>query len=169
MGLAQFTDMAKVFPVNPELLTRTQAWILARRDGKGGFLRNPKALDSFGSAPPDVTDAYITWALTYAGVTGLEAEVESLQARAEASLDAYVLALAAGSLFNIGRETAGERLLTRLADYQQSDGRVTQAKTTITCSGSDSLEIETTALTALAWMAAGAAYTAQIERAMVRA
>jgi hypothetical protein len=47
---------------------RVAAWVDKRRDGKGGYLRSEKSLDSFGAAPQATTDAYITWALTKAGV-----------------------------------------------------------------------------------------------------
>jgi len=63
-GLMQFRDMQQVHEVDPAMLQRTAEWLLARRDGHGGFQRNPKALDSFGRAPADVTAAYIIWALS---------------------------------------------------------------------------------------------------------
>lgn len=37
---------------------------MSRADPNGGFTLNPEALDSFGRAPKNVTDAYIIWALT---------------------------------------------------------------------------------------------------------
>ena len=43
--------MKKVFPVDSEMLERTTKWLLKRRDGKGGFERNSRALDAFGGAP----------------------------------------------------------------------------------------------------------------------
>ena len=41
-------------------------WLLCRRSTTdlGQFLMNPKALDSFGRAGQEVTDAYIVWALS---------------------------------------------------------------------------------------------------------
>jgi hypothetical protein len=47
----EFLDMAKVFPVEDAVLEHTRAFLRKRRDGKGGFELNPKALDSFGRAP----------------------------------------------------------------------------------------------------------------------
>ncbi len=35
-GLMQFTEMRKVMPVDSAMLERTRAWLLDRRDGKGG-------------------------------------------------------------------------------------------------------------------------------------
>src|SRR5204863_2363961 len=52
-GLMEFADMATVMDVDREMVARTRAWLLSRRDGKGGFQRNSRALDSFGGAPDD--------------------------------------------------------------------------------------------------------------------
>ena len=65
-GLMQFTDMARVYPVDPAMLKRTRQYLLDSRDGKGGFQRQLAALDSFGRAPEQVTNAYIVWAITEA-------------------------------------------------------------------------------------------------------
>src|SRR5262249_21016113 len=50
-GLLQFRDLSRVYDVDPAMLKRTQQYLLARKDGKGGFQRNPRALDHFGRAP----------------------------------------------------------------------------------------------------------------------
>lgn len=46
-GLMQFHEMKEVMPVDRSMLERTEKWLLSRRDGNGGFLRNERALDSF--------------------------------------------------------------------------------------------------------------------------
>src|SRR5262249_36775850 len=43
-GLLQFTDMSRVRGVDKDMLARTRAWLLARRDGNGGFNRSAKAV-----------------------------------------------------------------------------------------------------------------------------
>ena len=64
-GLLQFRDMAKVGqPVDKDMMERTLRYLASRKDGKGGFLRNARALDQFGRAPEPITNAYIVWALT---------------------------------------------------------------------------------------------------------
>lgn len=52
-GLMQFMEMKEVFPlVDNQMIERTKKWLLERKDKvKGGFQRNPRALDSFGGAP----------------------------------------------------------------------------------------------------------------------
>ena len=42
-GLMQFTDMSQVRSVDKDMLDRTRAWLLSRRDGNGGFSVNAKA------------------------------------------------------------------------------------------------------------------------------
>ncbi|MCO5167365.1 MAG: MG2 domain-containing protein [Planctomycetes bacterium] len=164
-GLLEFTDMKAVHPVDDGMLARTRGWLLARRDGKGGFQRNQRALDSFGRAPQDVTDAYITWALVEAGEQDVAKEVEAVLARARASDDAYVVALAANIALARGEAAQGRDLLSKLAAKQAADGGVDGAATSITGSGGASLRIETTALAALAWLRSPD-HTGPLERAM---
>jgi hypothetical protein len=151
----ELADMATVSTVSGEMLSRTVAWLSSRRDGRGGFTRDPRAVDSFGAAPDDVTDAYITWSLGQAGVSGLEAEVARVRANALESDDAYGLALAANVILDAG-DTAGAPVLARLAAKQDADGAVRGAATSITGSGGADLVVETTSLAILAWLKASA-------------
>jgi alpha-2-macroglobulin-like protein len=150
-GVMEFTDMAGVTAVDADMLARTRAWLLARRDGKGGFSRNDRALDSFGRAPEDVTNAYIVWALVEAGEKGIDRELARLKDVALATKDPYVLALAANVFGKLGDDVVGS-LRDRLAKMQSKDGVVSGAATSITGSGGESLDIETTSLAILAWL-----------------
>ena len=70
----QFTEMSKVTTfVDAGMVSDLKTWIFSRRDGKGMYLKNDKALDSFGRAPPNITAVYILWTLTSSGST--EADV----------------------------------------------------------------------------------------------
>jgi len=151
-GLMEFRDMAEVYEVDPDMIRRTAEWLLARRDGKGGFERNPRALDSFGGAPDPVTDAYITWALSESGQEGIAKEVEHAVSLGEGSDDPYVIALAAAAAQNAGKTDAANKLLEKLADLQAEDGHLEGTQGSITRSGGQSLKVETTALAALAWL-----------------
>jgi len=53
-GLMEFRDMAKVYDVDKAMLDRTQKYLMDQKDGKGGFKRNPRALDTFGRAPEPI-------------------------------------------------------------------------------------------------------------------
>ena len=65
--------------VSPGMVRDLKAWILSRRNGHGGFLRDPQALDNFGRAPQNITNAYIVWALVSTGITNLTLEVDQLK------------------------------------------------------------------------------------------
>jgi hypothetical protein len=164
-GLLEFTDMAAILPVDPKMLERTRSWLLNRRDGKGGFKRNERALDSFGGAPEDITNGYITWALACAGQDRIQAELDALQESASKSDDPYLVALAAGALMHSGRTDDAAPLLGKLVTSQDQDGPVTGAKTSITRSGGQSLLVETTALAILAWLP-DPEYAGNVEQAM---
>ena len=158
-GLLQFADMRDVYDaVDSTMVARTSAWLKSRRDGNGGYLRDAKALDSFGRASPEVTDAYITWALATAGVTGIEKEIEKSTKLAETTQDAYQLALAAGTLLQRPAGTAASKAAlaaaAKLARMQSANGAWTNADHSITRSGGNNLTIETTSLAILALLKA---------------
>ncbi len=165
-GLMEFVDMSRVMNVDISMVERTRAWVLSRRDGKGGFLRDPKALDSFGGAPQEITDAYVLWALTESGETkGIEKEIAALREKAAKSEDPYLLALAANVLLNVGDRANAEAILARLAAKQDASGAIPGAKTSITRSGGESLEVETVSLAILGWLRSPK-HTAHSEKAM---
>ena len=152
-GVMQFADMKDTYgTVDSAMVARTSAWLKSRRDGNGGYLRDAKALDSFGRASPEVTDAYITWALVSAGETGLEKEIAKSAKLSETTKDAYELALATGSLLEKSANTskAGLAAAARLANMQAASGAWTNADHSITRSGGSNLHVETTALAVLA-------------------
>lgn len=154
-GLMEFQDMAAVYDVDQDMVTRTAKWLLDRRDGKGGFTRNPRALDSFGGAPQDITDAYIVWALSETHddeiLAKLEKEIDHVIELADKSEDPYLIALIAAAACNVER-VEGAQLLAKLAEFQQEDGHLEGKDGTITRSGGISRKVETTALAAIAWL-----------------
>jgi hypothetical protein len=84
-GLMQFTEMSQVTDlVDATMMANLKKWILSRKDNKGGFMRNAEALDSFGRAPESITNAYIIWSLTSAGITDVAAEITQLKSQADA-------------------------------------------------------------------------------------
>jgi hypothetical protein len=154
-GLLEFRDMARVYKVEPAMLERTRQYLLASRDGKGGFQRNPAAIDTFGRAPQDITNAYIVWALTESGKEdNVSTELDALNNQAKASKDPYFLGLVANSLLNRDRAVDAVALLRAAAALQKDDGHLDAARTSITGSGGRDLQIETTALAVLGWLKA---------------
>jgi hypothetical protein len=151
-GLMEFADMAKVYDVDKKMMERTADWLMSRRDGKGGFARSSKAVDSFGRASETTTNAYIMWALAEAKRTqNLAPELAAQNKLGGSTQDPYLLALAANTALATAPK-AGETsaMVSRLAGMQAKDGRFTGAKETITMSGGESLDIETTSLATLA-------------------
>ena len=156
-GLMQFADMKHVFAdVDPAMIARTAKWLLSRRNGKGGFDRDSKALDSFGRASAEVTDAYITYALTEAGYTDMAAELDAQAKVATSTDDAYLMALATGSLLNTpARKAEGDAAADRLVGMQDADGGWSKASHSITRSSGSNLTVETTSLALLALIDSG--------------
>lgn len=154
-GLLQFRDLARVQEVDPVLIQRTREFLMEQRDGKGGFKRNPRALDTFGRAPDNVTNAYIVWAITESGKDdNITRELTALADQARTSKDPYFLALVANSLINRDKAADGVALLKKVAETQKPDGHLDAGSTSITGSGGRDLQIETTALAVLGWLKA---------------
>ncbi|MGC9358097.1 MAG: alpha-2-macroglobulin family protein, partial [Anaerolineae bacterium] len=70
-GLMEFTDMARVFPVDENFVDRAAQWLMAQQDADGSWendrgLVHEQTWSNLGNDRVPVT-AYITWALIYAG------------------------------------------------------------------------------------------------------
>ncbi|WP_027001221.1 MG2 domain-containing protein [Hugenholtzia roseola] len=151
-GLMEFRDMQGVMEkvVEEAMVKRTADWLLSRKDGKGGFLRNDKALDSFGRADKEITDAYIVYSLTEAGFSAnLTAEIEGVYQNATTSQDPYQMALLANILYNT-KDKRAEEVLKNLLKMQTEKGAWEGKKHSITVSTGNGLHIETTSLALLA-------------------
>ena len=150
-GVLEFADMQKAWGgVHEPMVARTVAYLRTRRDGKGGFQRNPRALDSFGAAKPEVTNAYIVYAFTEAGYFDLAPEIAAQAQIARSTRDPYLLALATNTLLNVpARKSEGMAASGRLASMQDKTGRWTGAEHSITRSTGPNLDIETSSLAVL--------------------
>ncbi len=163
-GLMQFNDMKHVYAdVSNEMVKRTSKWLMSRKDGKGGFKKNPRALDQFGRASEEVTNAYIVYALSEANYAEISKELEAAYSSSTASNDAYQLALMTNTLFNY-KDKRAESVLKSLLKLQEKDGSW-NANHSITRSGGVSLKVETTALAMLAMLQADKKDIAAITKA----
>src|SRR5262249_35638415 len=98
----------------------------------------------------------IVWALTESNKgDDLAKELKALREQAKTSKDPYFLSLVANSLINRGKTADARPLLQAVAGLQKDDGHLDAATTSITGSGGQSLQIETTALAVLGWLKAG--------------
>ncbi|HEX5062163.1 MAG TPA: MG2 domain-containing protein [Kofleriaceae bacterium] len=166
-GLMEFADMAKVYDVDHAMVERTADWLMSRRDGKGGFLRSSTALDSFGRASEATTNAYIMWALGEAKRTkGLDKELAAQKSLADGTKDPYLLALATNTAL-LAQMPEAKSYVQKLVAMQGKDGSFDGAKESITMSGGESLDIETTSLATLAMIKASP--NAELENQIRRA
>jgi len=152
-GLMQFNDMNKISKVvDNSMVERTAAWLMSRRDGKGGFLRNPQALDSYGRADEDITNAYIVYALAEAGKRDIQNELDEAVKSAHKSDDPYVQALVANALYCFQDFNRGDELLDKILNKQEPEGFWCGTRHSITRSEGISLKLETTSLVCMAIM-----------------
>ncbi|WNJ16650.1 MG2 domain-containing protein [Pontibacter sp. G13] len=157
-GLLEFIDMQKVYPkVSQQMIDRTTEWLMSRRDGKGAFMRNSRALHSFGLTNNETMSLYITYALSEAGFTDLEKEVAYSARQAQQSRAPYELALAANTLMNFGRKDEAVQLLSILMQQQTEQPSLVHTASYRSAPGSSgiSLTVEANALAAMAMMKAG--------------
>lgn len=151
-GLMEFVDMSKVYEgVDQKMIDRTVEWLLSRRDGNGGFQRNPRALHYFGLSDDATTSIYIAYALSEAGYTDLEKEVEFAYSTAKESKRPYQVALAANLLLNLGDKTRGKELLSMLVNAQAEAGlwELDQSEKSAPGSTGEALHIECASLAML--------------------
>ena len=151
-GLMEFNDMNQVYAsVDPKMVARTSDWILGRRDGKGGFNRSNQALDQFGRASADVSNAYIVYALSECGITDIENEFNQSNEAALAKNDSYALALMANASFNLNKQSKGSKAIDLLIKQIDTKGfGALEADHSITKSYGKSLQVETASLIVLA-------------------
>jgi hypothetical protein len=106
--------MSAVHPVDQTMLEDTRNWLLARRDGHGGFTHERRSLHTW-ITDPGCANGYCTWALLECGQTGLETEVQWLANNADKDSNSYVKALAANVLFLAGDKTGAKHFMDALA------------------------------------------------------
>jgi hypothetical protein len=166
-GLMEFGDMAKVYDVDPRLITRTQAW-LANQQQPDGSWQPDKSFINEGATNRYNTDvlritAYLAWSLEDSGYQGpaVDRAKQYIETHlASGKTDAYTLAVVA----NFAVEYAKDRDFTRQAMQQLLDARTekddqvwwTADETGVYSTGS-SAAIETTGLAAQALLKWGQA------------
>ncbi len=167
-GLMEFADMKQVYgDVDGGMVTRTRAWLRSRRDGKGGYQRNARALDSFGRASPEVTNGYITWALAEAGEKDLGPELAYQKKIAAETKDPYLMAMATDTMLHLAPQAESTaQAVSKLAAMQSEDGAFHGADHSITRSGGQALDIETTSLATMALLDAGDSHAAATRKAV---
>ncbi len=152
-GLMQFKDMQSVFSVDQEMISRNADWLLSRKNGEGGWKVNKKHLHNWSET--EVTNAYINWALSEAGYSDkISDEIEHTYEAALESGDPYMLALLSNTL-SIKEDDRYTIINEELLKLQKNDGSWQGNSHSVVYSKGKNLQIETTALAAIALMNTG--------------
>ena len=155
-GLMEFVDMAKVFEIDPDVVIRTRAWLLTRRNADGSWVPSSGgiaegAINKFQSGDAAVrATAYITWAIAQTGdLNGLESSLAFLQRKVESEKDAYTLALIANAFVSAGKVDEARNVLGRIDDVAISKDDFifwNSVGEGLTYGRGNSFDVETTAL-----------------------
>ena len=158
-GLLEFSDMAKVYEVDPAVISRTRDWLYSKQEGDGSWKPTgggiaEGAINAFQGQVLRTT-AYVAWAMASSGEQDarLGRALEYVAANAGDVDDPYTLALAANALL-AGDRSESRKLLDRLDAMKQDEGDFTwwtSAGEGVTYSAGDTLAIETTAIVAYAY------------------
>ncbi len=159
-GLLEFSDMAKVYNIDPALLARTQSWLESKQNGNGSW--NP---DQGGIAEGAInrqndvfkTTAYIAWAMAESGSRSpsLMKALAWLNGNLKGVNDAYALALTANAQLAAGQKTNAIEMLLATMKRDREKIYFNSETETLVYSRGKSGDVETTALALLALMKAG--------------
>ncbi|MBP6469497.1 MAG: hypothetical protein KBE23_22200 [Chloroflexi bacterium] len=170
-GLQEFSDMSRVFEIDPALVDRAARWLLDQQQSDGSW-ENDQGLvheSTWSNLQNDrlPVTAYVIWSLTEAGYgsdSGTQRGLDYVRQHANEADDPYVLALVANALVvadlsdsgQIGSQT--QSVLDQLAGMAKPDdsGGVAWTSGVASYSGSqgETSSIETTAMAALALLRA---------------
>jgi uncharacterized protein YfaS (alpha-2-macroglobulin family) len=176
-GLLEFSDMARVYPIDRAVIDRTQAWLLKQQDQDGTWSKPGDThgcdLASLGD-PKLILTSYVAWALLESGLPRekLRASVNYIRGKIKDQRhSAYVLALGANALAAYDPKDAALVEVLRRLDRQRKDLSEWRAVSypsagqSLTWARGDYLTVETTALTTLAMLKTGQ-FTSSVNRAL---
>ncbi len=111
-GLMEFSDMSKVYDVDPKLIERTQQWLAGQQQADGSWkpdtqFINEGATNRYNSDVTRIT-AYLGWALQNTGYRGAAADRarEYVGRHLDGKMDAYTLAVVANFAVDYGKDRA---------------------------------------------------------------
>ena len=103
-GLMEFHDMSAVHNVDPDIITRTQQWLLSQADADGVYKRDENYYHAETWTKIQVEDllptAYVVWGLTHTGCKDarIEASVNYIRKNWQKAKEPYTLAIVANAL-----------------------------------------------------------------------
>ena len=168
-GLMEFSDMAKVSEVDPNLVRRTQDWLAAQQQNDGGWkpdtsFINEGATNRYNSDLLRIS-AYIGWALASTGYQGpaVEKARQFVSQHMAGHADAYTLAVVANFAADYGKDREfTNRAIENLLDARtEKDDKIWwTAEETGMYGAGDSAAVETTGLAVQALLKWGQASAA---------
>ena len=109
-GLMEFSDMAKVYDVDPRLIERTQQWLASQQQADGSWkpdtqFINEGATNRYNSDVLRIT-AYLAWSLENTGYRGpaVEKARQYIEQHMSGGQDAYTLAVLANFAVDYGKD-----------------------------------------------------------------
>jgi uncharacterized protein YfaS (alpha-2-macroglobulin family) len=154
-GLMEFSDMSKVYEVDPKVIERTQQWLADQQQEDGSWkpdtqFINEGATNRFNSDVLRIT-AYLAWSLTNTGYKGpaIEKAKHYVEAHMSAKADAYTLAVVANFAVEYGKDRDFTRQAMQLvldAKTESRDQVSWNAEETGVYGRGESAAIETTGL-----------------------
>lgn len=165
-GLMEFSDMSKVYDVDPNVIRRTQAWLASQQQPDGSWkpdtqFINEGATNRYNSDALRIT-AYIAWALEDTGFRGpvVDKAKQFIESQVASGIDTYTLAVVANFAVDFGtdRDFTRRAMQLLLDAHAEKDEQAwwTDQQTPMYSSGA-SAAIETTALAAQALLKWGQA------------
>lgn len=151
-GLVQFTELKGYVNVDQKMVERTKSWLISRKDSIGGY-KQDKGRYGFKNDRYLIANAYINYALSFAGEKNIEEQYQTSLNEVKKSKDLYRLSLMALTAHQLGKTSDYMYLMESLKSEIFGKGfDKISAEGSITYSGRNSLKNEVLALYALALM-----------------
>jgi hypothetical protein len=161
-GLMEFTDMARVSYVDPDMISRTIDWVVSQQRADGSWFSTPThGSSAYSNNTPLRATAYVTYALGEAGYHGAAASqgVAFIKANLASATDVFDRALCANALLvHDVSDAEGRALLTQLYAERTEDATTMSWPCTGSCtwySMGNLATLETTAYVAWAMLKTG--------------
>src|SRR5205814_43901 len=169
-GLQEFNDMAKVYPIDKGVITRTHAWLMKQMDKDGTWSKigatHGESIERMGD-PKLLLTSYVTWSLLDSGLKTpeLKKSIEFIRNGVPKAENAYILALAANALAawdaqDDSTHEALAKVLKKLESMKQVNAEwkaisFPAGGQSLAYARGDSLTVETTSLAVLAMLKSG--------------
>jgi len=164
-GLLEFHDMSKVHDVDPNVISRTQQWLANQQEKDGSWTPDKAFLhaESWTRIQNSslLPTAYISWALVESGYKGEATKrgIDYIKAHLAEAKDPYTLALVVNALVAYDKEAESTRqAIEKLLAMSERDKDAVYWKSeipSVTFSGGESANLETTALAGYALVRSG--------------